>query len=59
MVYIGRFNESQIKSGADKIAIEQAKKETGLNYVESKIIYKNKKPIALDLWVCNANEFTL
>lgn len=59
MIYVGRFNEEQLKNGEDKKAVEEKKKETGLKYVESKIVYKNKKPIGLDLWVCTAEEFTI
>lgn len=59
MVYVGRFNEEQIKNGTQKIEVEKKQKETGLNYVESKIVYKNKKSVGIDIWVCNAKEFTI
>lgn len=59
MIYVGRFNEEEMKKGLDKKAIKQKQKETGLKYVESKIIYKNKTPIAMDIWVCTAEEFTI
>lgn len=59
MVYVGRFNEEQIKNGEEKKAIKEKQEETGLKYVETKIIYKNKKPIAMDYWVCTAEEFTI
>ncbi len=59
MIYVGRFNEEEMKKGLDKKAIKQKQKETGLKYVESKIIYKNKAPIAMDIWVCTAEEFTI
>ena len=59
MVYVGRFTEEDCKNKIDKKAIEEKMKETGLQYVESKIVCKNKKAVALDIWVCNADEFTL
>jgi hypothetical protein len=32
---VGTFNESQLKNGDDKKAVEKAKQETGLKYVNT------------------------
>lgn len=45
--YVGRFNEKDIRAGLDKKAVEKAKEETGLNYTNQEIVYKNQKPIAI------------
>ena len=42
-VKVGTFNEAQLKSGEDKLAIEKAQKETGLTYIDSKITKKGGK----------------
>ena len=59
MVYIGKFTEKEIKEGKEKIIIEEKKKETGLKYVKSKILYKNKKPFAIEFWLCTVHEFNI
>jgi len=63
-LYVGRFNEIQIKNREDKKEIEKTRlkaKENGLilNYTNSKIIYKNKQPVAIDIWICNAEDFKI
>lgn len=40
---VGVFNEQQLKNKEDKKAIEKAQKETGLTYIDSKIIKKGGK----------------
>ena len=42
-VKVGTFDEAQLKKGEDKKAIEKAQKETGLKYIDSKIIKKGGK----------------
>ena len=51
--FVGKFTESQLKKGEDKIAIEKAQKETGLKYIESKIIKKNGKPYLMEVYLTN------
>jgi hypothetical protein len=41
---VGEFNEQQLRKGEDKIAIEKAQKQTGLTYIQSKVIKKAGKP---------------
>ena len=42
-IKVGTFDEAQLKKGEDKKAIEKAQKETGLKYIDSKIIKKGGK----------------
>jgi hypothetical protein len=42
-VKVGVFDENQLKNKEDKKAVEKAQKETGLSYVDSKIIKKGGK----------------
>lgn len=57
--YVGRFNEKDIRASLDKKAVEKAKKETGLNYTNQEIVYKNQKPIAIKLYVCDLEHMLL
>lgn len=59
---VGEFNEQQLRKGEDKIAIEKAQKETGLTYIQSKMIKKSGKPFMQVYLVSNedyynSNEF--
>ena len=58
-VLVGDFTEQDIKDKKDKIAIEEKMKETGLKYINSKIIKQNGKPSALRIWVCDAYTFKI
>jgi len=42
-ILVGRFDENQLKNKEDKKAIEKAQKESGLTYIDSKIIKKGGK----------------
>jgi hypothetical protein len=42
-VKVGVFDENQLRNKEDKKAVEKAQKETGLNYVDTKIIKKGGK----------------
>jgi hypothetical protein len=49
--FVGKFNESQLRSGEDKKAIQKAMKETGYKYIDSNIIYKNGKPHMMEVYL--------
>lgn len=53
---VGDFNEEQVAAGEDKIAVEKAKKETGLEYVSTKIV-KIKGETHLRIWVESLDDF--
>lgn len=57
MVYVGQFNEQEVKSKADKKAIKKTADETGLKYTLSKIVYNGKKPIGIKVWCCSFDEY--
>lgn len=59
MVLVGTFNEEDVKNGRDKIAIEQKMNETGLKYINSKIITKNGKPVGIEVYLCDVSEMNL
>jgi hypothetical protein len=39
-IFVGIFNEQQLKDKEDKAAIEREKEKTGLKYIKSKIVKK-------------------
>jgi hypothetical protein len=43
VVKVGTFNEAQLRKGEDKVATEKAMKESGLKYVDTKIVKKGGK----------------
>jgi hypothetical protein len=51
---VGTFNEIQLINKEDKIAIEKAKKETGLCWIESKINVTNQ---SITIWLLPSPEF--
>lgn len=56
MVYVGRFYKEDFENGMDRRLVEKYKKETGLNYVNTKIVENGN---AMDIWVCSAEEFKI
>ena len=58
MIFVGKYDEHDLETGKDKVDVARAKEETGLRYVESKIV-KEKGKTYLKLWVCTAEEFTI
>lgn len=63
MIYIGQFNEKQVRTGEDKAIVQQKKEETGLKYTKSKLVKKGGKLVGLKVWLLtneeyyNSNEF--
>jgi hypothetical protein len=50
-VLVGKFDEKQLRNGEDKKAIDKKMKETGLKYIDSKIIKKNGKPHMMEVYL--------
>ena len=50
-ILVGRFDEKQLRNGEDKKAIEKKMKETGLKYIDSRIIKKNGKPHIMEVYL--------
>lgn len=59
MIYVGRFNEEDLKNGRDKIETKKAMEKHNLNYTNTKLIKRSNKIIAIDIWVCDKDEFTI
>jgi hypothetical protein len=53
--FVGEFNEQQLRKGEDKIAIKKAQEQTGLNYIQSKLIKKSGKPFMQVYLISNEN----
>lgn len=58
-IYVGRFNEEDITNGIDKKATQEKMSETGLKYTNTRYVIKKGQIVALDVWVCNAEDFEL
>lgn len=56
-VKVGVFNEEQLRNKEDKKAIEKAQKETGLTYIDSKIIKKGGK-MFMEVYLVPTEEYT-
>ena len=54
--FVGYFTLEQCKNGEDKVAVEAAKKKTGLKYVGSKIV-KRKGVRVLSIYVMDLDAY--
>lgn len=59
MIYVGRFDENDIKHGIDKQKVKEAMQKHNLKYTNTKLVKQAGKVIAIDIWVCDATEFKL
>ena len=50
-VFVGTFSKEDLIAGKDKIAVEQKKKETGLNYTNTRLTKDGLK-----IWVCSLDD---
>jgi hypothetical protein len=57
-VYVGKFDENDLKNNIDKQAVEQAKEKYKLEYTNTKIV-KEKGITYLKIWICNAEDFKI
>ena len=53
-IFVGEFTREDLKKGVAKLKVEEKKKETGLNYTNTKIV--NGK---LKIYVCNVYDFKI
>lgn len=51
--HIGTFTSDQLMAGEEKIAIEKAKAETGLNYINTTFVKKKGLIVGMDIYVCD------
>ena len=54
-IYVGAFTEEQLEKGEDKALVAVKKAETGLKYVNTRIV-KQKGELVLKIWVCSFDE---
>lgn len=59
MVYVGQFDETQLKNGVDKQMVEQMKSESNgnLRYVKTKFVKKGKQIVGLKVWLMTSEEY--
>ncbi len=57
--YVGCFDEHDIANNLEKKAVQKAKAETGLEYTNQEIVYQDKKPVGLKLYVCDLQTMRL
>lgn len=55
-IKVGTFDESQLRNKEDKKAVEKAMKDTGMKYVDSKIVKKGGK-MYLDVFLISDEEY--
>lgn len=58
-VFVGTFNESDLKEGRDKVAVQEAKEKHGLNYTNTEMVQRGGEIVGIKIWVCDAETFVL
>lgn len=56
MYLVGLFDENDLDNGTDKIAVEKAKKETGLRFTDIKFVKKKGKQY-MQIFLCTLAEW--
>ncbi len=59
MVYVGQFNETELKSGLDKQQVEKMKCESNgvLKYTKTRLVKKSGKIVGLKIWLMTSEEY--
>lgn len=59
MVYVGQFNETELKNGLDKQQIEKMKSESNgvLRYTKTRFVKKGGKIVGLKVWLMTSEEY--
>ena len=55
-ILVGTFDESDLKNGRDKEAVEKKKKETGLSYTNTEFLRKNDDTVSIRIYVCTVDD---
>ena len=55
-VFVGKFNEDDLRNKKDKIAIKKAMEETGLQYIHSEYVKSKGEVVALKVYVCELKD---
>ena len=53
---VGDFSEEELRNGTDKTKIAEKKQETGLKFIESKVVRKKGVPY-MRVWVSDVCKF--
>ena len=57
MIYVGQFNENQLRNGEDKVLVSKKMKETGLKYTRTAFVKNGRKIIGLKVWLLTNEEY--
>ena len=57
-IFVGTFNEEDIKRGADQKAIKEAMEKTGKKYINTELVKKAKEIVGIKIWVCDFEDCT-
>ena len=57
MIYVGQFNENQLRNGEDKMLVSRKMNETGLKYTKTSFVKKGRKIIGLKVWLLTNEEY--
>lgn len=57
MIYVGQFNEDQLRNKEDKKLVSAKMNETGLKYTKTAFVKKNKKIVGLKVWLLTDEEY--
>ena len=58
-ILVGTFDESDLKNGRDKEAVEKKKKETGLSYTNTEFVRKNDDTVSIRIYVCTVDDIKI
>lgn len=58
-ILVGTFDESDLKNGRDKEAVEKKKKETGLSYTNTEFVRKNDDTVSIRIYVCTVDDIRI
>lgn len=56
MVFVGKYDVNDLRSGKDKAEFQKTKEETGLKYLRTKVV-KEKGKQYLKLWLLTDEEY--
>ena len=55
-VLVGSYNELDLANGVDKVDVKIAKRNTGLKYTNQTYQKKNKKIVAVKIYMCTVDD---
>ena len=58
-LYVGTFNEQDLKAHKDKQALKKVQEKTDLQYTNTKLVMKRKEIIGIKIYACNLDDFKI